>query len=170
MVHQGGAGGFASVQPSHGTRTFAKAPPVDHKAQRISTEWASYIFRQYIVERGRKDGWSFSTQIAFANKDTSPVTKFFNAGIGGNGLIKSRNRDEFGLAYAYTDLSSDLKDNINLVTLGEVRLRPEHQVEVFYNLFITPWLQLTGDLQIIRGVRPSAETAIVPGGRIVMIS
>jgi porin len=128
----------------------------------------NYIFRQYFVERGRKDGWGLFTQLAFANKDTSPMTKFFNVGLGGNGLFKSRRDDEFGIAYAFSDLSSVVKDNINLLTVGDRTLQAEHQVEMFYNFHVTPWLRLTGDLQIIRGVRPSVDTAVVPGGRLVV--
>jgi porin len=129
----------------------------------------SYVFRQYIVERGPKDGWGLFSQIAFANKDTSPVTKFFDVGLGGNGLIKSRRRDEFGIAYAYTDLSSVLKDRIDLLPFGGRRLLAEHQVEMFYNLHITPWLRLTGDLQVIRPVRGIADTAVVPGARLQVV-
>jgi len=128
-----------------------------------------YIFRQYLVERGHRDGWGLFSQIAFANPDTSPITKFFNVGIGGNGLIKSRNTDEFGVSYAYTGLSRVLEDNIDLILLGRSRLQPEHQVEMFYNLHLTPWLRLTGDLQIIRGVRRGFDRAIVPGGRLEFI-
>jgi porin len=129
----------------------------------------SYVFRQYLVERGHRDGWGFFGQASIANKDTSPITKFFSAGLGGNGLIKSRNNDEFGVAYAFSDLSSVLKDNIDLLTIGNRRPRAEHQLEAFYNLHITPWLRLTGDLQIVRPVRQNVDTAIVPGARLVMI-
>ena len=144
-------------------------PPANPVEPKRGSWSVSYVFRQYLVERARKDGWGMFTQLAFANKDTSPISKFFNVGLGGNGLIRSRNQDEFGIAYAFTDLSSVLKDNINLLTLGGRRPRPEHQVEIFYNFHITPWLRLTGDLQIIRGVRTIADTAIVPGARLEMI-
>ena len=87
-------------------------------------------------------------------------------GFGGNGLFAARQEDEFGAAYAYTDLSPDLKDNLDLPALGVQRLRAEHQLETFYNFHITPWLQLTGDLQIIRPNLPVADTAIVPGARL----
>lgn len=63
------------------------------------------------------------------------------------------------------DLSNVLKDNLDLLRLGG-RLRVEHQVEVFYNLHLTPWFQLTGDLQILRPNRPVADTAIVPAVRV----
>ena len=129
----------------------------------------SYVFRQYLVERGHRDGWGFFGQASVANKDTSPITKFFNVGLGGNGLIKSRNRDELGVAYAFSDLSSVLKDNIDLVTVGNRRPRAEHQFEAFYNFHFTPWLQLTGDLQIVRPIRNNVDSAIVPGARLVMI-
>jgi len=128
-----------------------------------------YIFRQYIVERSPKNGWGFFTQVAFANKDTSPVTRLLNVGLGGKGLFNSRPTDEFGIAYAYTGLSSVLVDNISLITLGGRRPRAENQIEMFYNFHIAPWLRLTGDIQFIRGVRPLVDTAVVPGARLEII-
>ena len=129
----------------------------------------NYTFRQYIVERAKNDGWGFFSQVSFADKATSPITTFFDLGLGGNGLFKSRSRDEFGIAYAYTDLSSVLKDNIDLLTQGGRRPRVEHQFEIFYNFHLTPWLRLTGDLQVIRPTRSVASTAVVPGARLEMI-
>ena len=75
--------------------------------------------------------------------------------------------DEFGIAYAFTDLSDELKDNLDLIT--DVRQRAEHQFEIFYNAHLTPWFRLTGDLQIIRPTRPIADTAIVPGVRLGVV-
>ena len=144
-------------------------PPINPIQPQRGSWSVNYTFRQYIVERGKRDGWGFFSQVSFADKDTSPITTFFDLGLGGNGLFKSRPRDEFGIAYAFTDLSSVLKDNIDLLTQGGRRLRVEHQFEAFYNFHITPWLRLTGDLQIIRPTRPIADTAIIPGGRLVMI-
>lgn len=144
-------------------------PPVNPVEPKRGSWSVSYVFRQYIVERGHRDGWGLFGQASIANKDTSPITKFFSVGVGGNGLIKSRNRDEFGVAYAFSDLSSVLKDNIDLVTVGNRRPRAEHQFEAFYNFHITPWLQLTGDLQIVRPIRNNVDSAIVPGTRLVMI-
>jgi len=129
----------------------------------------NYTFRQFIVERAPKDGWGFFSQVSFADKDTSPITTFVNLGLGGNGLFKSRRSDEFGLAYAYTDLSSVLKDNLNLITQAGRRPRAEHQAEVFYNFHIAPWLRLTGDLQVIRPTRSIANTAVIPGARLEII-
>ena len=68
-----------------------------------------------------------------------------------------------------TDPSSELKDNLDLLPLGGRRLRSEHQLEVFYNLHIAPWLQLTADLQVVRPVRPVLETAVVPAARLRIV-
>ena len=129
----------------------------------------NYGFRQYLVERAQHDGWGLFTQVSFADKDTNSITKFFDIGLGGNGLFDSRRGDEFGISYPHTDLSEVLKDNLDLLPFLGRRPRAEHQVEMFYNFHITPWLRLTADLQVIRPNRPIADTAIVPGGRLKII-
>lgn len=144
-------------------------PPINPVQPKRGSWSISYVFRQYIVERAPKDGWGFFTQVAFANKNTSPITSFLDIGLGGNGLFKSRPTDEFGISYAYTGLSSVLVDNINLLTLGGRRPRSENQIEMFYNFHLAPWLRLTGDIQFIRGVRPLVDTAVVPGARLEII-
>lgn len=142
-------------------------PPINPIEPKGGSWSASYTFRQYIVEEAKNDGWGFFGQIALANKSTSPISRFLTLGLGGNGLIGSRPRDEFGIAYAYTYLSKLLTDN--LAPLAIRRLRAEHEGEMFYNFHITPWLRLTADLQIIRPVRPSVGTAVIPGARLELI-
>lgn len=144
-------------------------PPVNPIQPQAGSWSVNYVFRQYIVERADGDGWGFFGQVSFADQSTSPITTFFDVGLGGNGLFARRQRDEFGIAYAYTDLSNELKDNLDLLLLGGRRLRVEHQLEVFYNLHLTPWLQLTGDLQILRPNRPVADTAVVPAVRLRVV-
>ena len=141
-------------------------PPINPIEPQGGSWSVNYTFRQYLVEREKKDGWGFFSQLSFADDATSPITSFLSVGIGGNGLIESRPRDEFGIAYAFTDLSDVLKDNINLITLGGRRPRAEHQVEMFYNFHVTPWLRLTGDLQIMRPTKAIAKTPIIPGLRL----
>ena len=166
----GGAITTKKYTPFDAIRQIIIPGPELNPVQPKRGSWSvNYTFRQYIVERGKRDGWGFFSQVSFADKDTSPITVFFDLGLGGNGLFKSRTGDEFGIAYAYTDLSSVLKDNIDLLTQGNRRLRVEHQLEMFYNFHITPWMRLTGDLQIIRPTRPIAGTAIIPGARLELI-
>jgi porin len=143
-------------------------PPINPIQPRGGSWSLNYTFRQYIVERAKDDGWGFFGQVSSADQATSPVTRFFDVGLGGNGLFTQRNGDEFGIAYAYTDMSKVLKDNLDLLSLGG-RLRVEHQVELFYNVHLAPWFQLTGDLQILRPNRPIAGTAVVPAVRLRVV-
>ena len=143
-------------------------PPINPVEPQRGSWSVNYTFRQYVVERAARDGWGFFGQLSFADQATSPVTTFFDVGLGGNGLIASRPRDEFGLSYGYTDMSDVLKDNLDLLPIGG-RLQVEHQLEMFYNLHLTAWFQLTGDLQILRPNRPAAETGIVPAVRLRLV-
>lgn len=143
-------------------------PPINPVEPQRGSWSVNYVFRQYLVERAAKDGWGVFGQVSLADQGTSPITSFFDVGLGGNGLVPSRRRDEFGVAYAYTDVSDELKDNLDLPPLG-VRLRVEHQLEVFYNLHLTPWFQLTGNLQVLRPNRPAADTAVVPAVRLRVV-
>ncbi|HKE59375.1 MAG TPA: carbohydrate porin [Pyrinomonadaceae bacterium] len=144
-------------------------PPLNPVQPKRGSFSISYVGRQFLVERNKDDGWGVFTQLSIADKDTSPVTRFIDVGLGGNGIFTARPQDDFGIAYAYTGLSEVLKDNLNLVTLGNVRPHAEHQFEGFYNFHITPWLKLTGDLQIIRPVVRRANTAVIPGARLELI-
>lgn len=165
----GGAITTKKYTPFDAIRQIAiPGPPVTPVEPKRGSWSVNYVFRQYLVERGRRDGWGLFTQVSFADKDTSPITTFLSFGLGGNGLFKGRRQDEFGVAYSYTDLSEVLKDNLDIIGLGG-RLRSEHQFETFYNLHLTPWLRLTGDIQVVRPVRRSADTAIIPGARLEVI-
>jgi porin len=144
-------------------------PPLNPIQPKRGSFSISYVGRQFLVERAKDDGWGVFTQLSIADKNTSPVTRFFDVGLGGNGIFRERSQDDFGIAYSYTDLSKVLTDNLNLVTVGNVRPRAEHQFEGFYNFQITPWLRLTGDLQIIRPVVRRADTAVIPGARLEFI-
>ena len=144
-------------------------PPLNPIQPRRGSFSLSYVGRQYLIEKGKDDGWGVFTQLSFADKNTSPVTRFFDVGVGGNGIFARRQQDDFGLAYGYTGLSSVLVKNLNLASLGNVRPHAEHQFEGFYNLHLTPWLRLTGDLQIIRPVVRRAATAVVPAARVEFI-
>jgi porin len=61
------------------------------------------------------------------------------------------------LGYYYLDVSNN---RVGLATSDE-----EQGVEVFYNLVLTPAVEVTADLQIIDGAVRSADTAVVGGLR-----
>jgi porin len=66
-----------------------------------------------------------------------------------------------GVAYFYTGLSNDVQNLVNpLVPLQDVQ-----GGELYYNMAVTPWLNVTPDLQIIQPSVVGRDTAIVVGMR-----
>jgi porin len=68
-------------------------------------------------------------------------------GIGGNGVVPGRPHDTFGIGWARTQFSdhflSFLRERFDL------GLDHEDGIEMYYNAAITPWLNISLDLQII---------------------
>ena len=67
-------------------------------------------------------------------------------GLGGSSLFPDRPDDAFGIAYFYYGFSDDLLDGLE--ELG-YDYSDESGIEVFYSYAATPWLNLTGDAQVI---------------------
>jgi len=130
--------------------------PIEEKTD----NWATIITAdQYLFVKDieRKIGWGLFFRFGYAPKNRNAIDQFYSFGVGGRGmLIPGRDLDFWGLGWAGTHFSSDLRDDLKLATslplLGRpgVELEPfEHAVEAFYNIAITPWAHLTIDLQFI---------------------
>lgn len=126
-----------------------------------------YTMSQNLVQDAKNpaQAWGLFGQVAIADKSTNPISSSVTVGLGGVNLFKRRPQDRFGLAYGFVGYSSTLKDRL----LPLIRVRDQHQVEAFYNWAIRPWLWLTGDLQVVRSLRESVGTAVVPGARLQII-
>lgn len=129
-----------------------------------------YSFTQYLwIKPGSKrestgvaantpqlQGIGIFGNLGLADPKTNPAEAFYAIGVSGRGLVPSRDNDTCGAAFFYTHLSSDL---------GPVlarRTRDPYGVEVYYNVEITPWFHLTGDLQILESAfKGEQSTAIV---------
>ena len=104
-----------------------------------------------------------------------PIQYAFLAGIGGKGVVPGRPDDSFGIGLARTQFSSAflpfLRQQFNL------GLQREDAIEMYYNMAITPWMNLTSDLQIVdsaldKAISPTTgkltgiDTVVVAGARI----
>jgi porin len=78
--------------------------------------------------------------------------------VGGKGIIPTRDDDRFGLGYFYTNWS----DTVLADALG---VNSAQGIELFYNIQVTPWLQISPDLQVLidPGGVSDRDTAIVYG-------
>jgi porin len=106
--------------------------------------------------------------------DPNPVKYHFSTGVEGKGIVPGRPRDTFGIGWYRAELSDKffpfLREQLKL------GLEREDAVEVYYNAAITPWLNVTADLQIINpalkktlgsdGALKDVNTAVIGGLRV----
>jgi porin len=146
-------------------------------ANRESSSWAlSYSFDQYFWQSDGDPKHGIGLFFGFGASDgnPNPIQYSFITGIGGKGVVPGRPDDTFGLGVARTQFSSAFVPFLRQqLDLG---LQREDAIEMYYNVSVTQWLNLTADLQIIgpsskkalNGVGQLADidTAVVAGARL----
>ena len=123
----------------------------------------AYNFDQalYVFPDDPERMWGVFGNFGMADNNPSPVRWFASAGISGASPIAGRAADSFGIAYFYLGVSGPLK-NLAPTLLP---LRDEQGVELYYNVAVTPWCQISPDLQVITPFRDQADTALLVGLR-----
>lgn len=107
-------------------------------------------------------GTGFYGRIGATGGDPNPIQASMAMGISGEGMLRSRPWDGFGIGvywYRWTDGLADA-----LLT----SLRSELGLEMYYNLALTPWLSLSPNLQLIRPATAGEPLLTVLGVRSVM--
>jgi porin len=107
-------------------------------------------------------GWGLFARLGFADKHTNPFSLTASVGVGGRGVLPSRDNDLFGLGYFYTETESE-----NLFTAGGFPDSTQG-FEAFYNLAITPAAMLAFDLQWLEADVPNTDDAVLLGARLQM--
>jgi porin len=111
-----------------------------------------YNFDQYFYEPKKGSGEGVGVFGRFGASDGNPnfMHYFYSLGLGGKGVIPTRSNDRYGFGFYYIDVNNPKLTGIfNSTKL----LRDEYGFEAFYNIAITPWLQLTPDIQVVRGAQ-----------------
>ncbi len=86
------------------------------------------------------------------------INLFGSFGIGGRGLIPNRPNDRYGIGWYFMDFPTNFKRLAGL--------RSENGIEAFYNFALTPWAQLTGDVQWVNPAQKNVSDPWVLGGRL----
>lgn len=94
----------------------------------------------YIEEEDPSQGIGLFGRFGWGDEDDNFLSLFFSGGIGGKGIIKGRDRDTFGLGWYYLDIT----DNFRLDGADK-----EQGIELFYNVEVNPWLNITPDIQYV---------------------
>lgn len=111
---------------------------------------------------GRPDhqGVGVFARYGAADNDANPIQWTLSGGIGGRGVIPTRDEDVFGVGYFYLELNtSRLIDDVGIHD-------HTHGFEAFYNIAVTPAAHLTFDVQVIDSPFPDTQTAVIVGGRL----
>jgi porin len=119
--------------------------------------FASYAVQQYLFRNEESDaGWGLFGLATLSDGNPSPVKWSVLAGFAGNNPTPGRENDRWGVGFYHYGLSRSLLAGLAAL---DVNRRSEGGVEAFYNLAITPWLRLSGDLQVISPWNPSKAQA-----------
>src|SRR5262249_8707395 len=104
-------------------------------------------------------GIGLFARFGFADKDTNPVEWAVSGGVGGRGMIPSRDNDTFGLGYYYNSIQSTRFFSV-------VGIENSAQgFEAFYNIAITPAVHATLDVQVVNSLNHGVNTATLLGLR-----
>ena len=133
--------------------------PRDEKTQNTTFY---YNFDQYVYqeEADPTQGLGLFGRFSWARESINPVHLFYSLGMGGKGLIDTRDDDTFGVGYYFLDLDDSMPAGF----------QSEQGVEAYYNIQVTPWMTITPDLQFIvdPGGTDDNDVAIVYGIRAQM--
>jgi porin len=123
----------------------------------------TYNFDQalYVSPDDPRRKWGLFGNLGIADDNPSPIRWFASAGISGASPIAGRKADSFGIGYFYLGVSDTLK-NLAPVLLP---LKDEQGVELYYNVAVTPWCQVTPDLQVIAPVQDKVDASLLVGLR-----
>ncbi len=127
-----------------------------------------YGFDQFVTLYSDKpqQGWGLFGRASISDGNPTPIRYFLSAGIGGNSPVRTAKGDTFGLGFYYVGASNEFGP------LPRAVLDPQdgNGVEAFYNFQVTPWLNVSPDVQFVRpGNRAIADDAFIYGLRVNMI-
>jgi porin len=153
---------LAFNEPPPGDYPYPQIPGVPTKSDSYTLY---YGFDQFIRVFSRKEqrGWGMFARGAITDGNPNPVKYFLSAGLGGDSAL--RRGDRFGLGWYYVGVSNELGP-VPQALFGP---RDGSGVEMFYNYKVTPWLNITPDVQYIHpGAGGIADDAFIGGVRLNM--
>ncbi len=154
---------------------FLLSPPPEYPAiggsasQTVSQGYTVfYGFDQFFVRYAGDEerGWGVFGRASLSDGNPTPVRFFVSGGIAGDSPFKGYRGDKWGLGWYYVGASTEFGP----VPQALFAIRNGTGVELFYNFQVTPWLNITPDLQYIKpGLSKVADEAFVFGWRVNML-
>jgi porin len=118
---------------------------------------------------------NFKGMYTITDGKANPIKWSATAALEMNGPIPERDKDVFGIGYFHTELSSDFKNAVGpLLSAGAtvvnrtpttINIEDTDGFEAYYKVQVTPWLAVTGDVQVITETLSSEDTKVAAGVR-----
>lgn len=121
--------------------------------------WCVYWNGYQYLQGNEEDGWGVFARFGLGDGKVNPIRYSMATGVGGTSPFSGRNRDRWGLGVYYLEFES-------LPVLNVLNIDNEVGAELFYNLALTPWANLTFDVQVVNSPAPNVNTAVVVGVRL----
>jgi len=140
---------------------LAGLPPESQDTLTRDGKWYFNVaVQQYLYENPDMpgNGWGLFAYAAIADGNPNVIQWTAYGGLAGNSPLPGREMDKWGIGYFRYGLSGDLKDGLDTLGIG---LQDEQGVEAFYNFFLTPWFQVTADVQWIDSFNPDVSDDVL---------
>jgi porin len=154
---------------------FAEPPPGDYPYEPVP-EFATlpdsytiyYGFDQFlkVYSDQPQRGWGLFGRASLSDGNPTPLRYFLSLGVGGHSQLRCDRDDNWGIGWYYVGASNEFGP------LPRALFDPQDGtgVEMFYNFQVTPWLNVTPDIQFVRpGARAIADDAFIYGLRVNML-
>ncbi|HEV7278747.1 MAG TPA: carbohydrate porin [Pirellulaceae bacterium] len=142
-------------------RIVLPGTPINQQSGSWSLYWNCDQHLVTYDENGSR-GWGVFGRAGLADEQANPVAWFVSGGIGGNSPIHRREADTFGAGWFYAGASSELSPAL-ASAIGPVG--DAQAVELFYNVQVAPWMQITPDFQVVMPAASAVDPSIVTGVR-----
>jgi porin len=101
-------------------------------------------------------------RVGIADEETCPYPFAFSAGLGGKGSLPGRDQDTWGIAYSFLDVEPASL----AIAEGFSPRQRSHAFESYYNMSLTPGINLTFNLQVTEAPLKDFGTPFVLGTRL----
>jgi porin len=137
---------------------FTTLPPGIETTEKDGSYSVEFQFGHNLQEDSASgNAWGVYLKVATTGGNPNPIDYSVIGGIGGRPLFFNRPRDSFGVGYFYYAFDNDLQD----VLTPLVDFRDEQGLEIYYSFAVTPWLDVSPDLQYIDPASDGRSNAFV---------
>jgi porin len=154
------SGTFTSVDQTN----WYFVPDVGIVAGKESGTWNLAYFNEqkvWVDPKNPKRNIGFLSALGVSDGNPNPFRWSGFTSLQAAGFSDRRPLDSFGVGFFYTGLSNDFVALANPL----IDLQDPYGCELYYNAGLTPWFNLTADLQFVNPAEVANDTAVVVGLR-----